>query len=282
MNSTTERYEELYAPWLRDPDTLLRLGQYEPGEALLDLCGGSGAVSQAALDYRWGEKPDITLLDLNPRARGFWAETAKLQGCLKTVEGRAEDVGRILPQRRFGLVVIRQALGYLDLERTFHALSQVMEPGARLVFNSFIDPLAEGVKRYSYKTYRYENVRFAEAHFTALGRVIHLQARLWPWKPGADVTLFKYHPDGDIERALQPHFSCQRFQDGRSVRWLCIRQPYSHKERYEEMLLELAEIRERHDGEESAEEDDHLNEMDRVYHLCSGWAREQLAAPEDL
>jgi len=285
LDCTTPRYEELYAPWLKNPGTLLRLGRYLPGEALLDLCGGSGAVSRAALTYSvdahkaaeplTGGRPDVTLLDLNPRPSGPWSNKAQTFGHLRVKEGRAEDVGRLFPQRCFDLVVIRQALGYLNLEHVFHALAQVMKPGARLVFNSFADPLEGGVKRYSIKTYRYGGARFFEVHFAALGRVAHLQAKL-SWKPGADVTLFKYHDAPTIVRALQPYFSYRMFQEGRSLRWLCVRQPFSYKDRYVEALLELAAIRERHGGEESEEEDRHLDEMDRLYWLCDDEEQEAL------
>ena len=67
FDCSTDKYDVLYAPWLRDPGRLLDLAEYRPGEKLLDLCGGTGAVSKVALQRCGGEKSDITLLDINPR-----------------------------------------------------------------------------------------------------------------------------------------------------------------------------------------------------------------------
>ncbi len=63
---TTDHYATLYARWLARPGTLLDLAGYEPGQRVLDLCGGTGAVSQECL--RRGANPStIMLVDLNPR-----------------------------------------------------------------------------------------------------------------------------------------------------------------------------------------------------------------------
>jgi methylase of polypeptide subunit release factors len=63
---TTENYNALYTRYLKNPARLLEMTAYKSHHTLLDLCGGTGAISLAALSL--GADPaHITLLDLNPR-----------------------------------------------------------------------------------------------------------------------------------------------------------------------------------------------------------------------
>lgn len=292
LDCTTDRYDDLYAKWVGRDNTLLRLGQYVNGEALLDLCGGTGQTTREALLYYFEEKPEdpprrrliapkfgapmpnITLFDLNPRLDS-WAELPLRYRYLRAVRGRAEGVDQHFPGEHFDLVVIRQALGYLDIERTFEALSRVMQPGARLVFNSFIDPIEGGVKRYSLKGYEYEGQKFIEAHLSLFDRVLHLQAKV-SWVPGADVTLFKYHSPEDIQAALAPWFSWDVHQEDRSTRWLCIRQPFSYQEEYLRLLAQMDRIRRKHKGADSPEEEAIIDSLDKVWWLCTEEQRSNL------
>ena len=210
FNCTTEKYDDLYEPWLREPDTLLRFGSYKPGERLLDLCGGTGAVSRAALHIGEGDgvkHSDITLVDINPRCK----DTRVLQ-----IPAKAENVGELQP-KSFDLVVCRQAMGYLDPAKVFSAVSTILKPGGRFVFNTFSRP-----GWFRRKTYSHNGVWYLEVSFVIWRRIIHLQYKAGS---GWDISIFKYHDSDFLTRLLTPWFHIEVQSHGRGLHWLCTRLP---------------------------------------------------------
>lgn len=194
LDCTTDTYETLYARWLEKPGELLDWGGYNPEKhRLLDLCGGTGAVSKEAL-RRGAQK--VWLADLNPRVDS---------PLIDTVTCRAEDLATYfnacpddalygkwkgLPSWNF--VVCRQAIGYLDLLEASHALYDVTPPGALFVCNAFVKP------KWSFRPYRYQGRWFVEASGYLGRRVFHLQATDGDF----DVTAFRWHTPEEIERAF--------------------------------------------------------------------------------
>lgn len=211
LDCTTPKYDELYARWLSNPGALLDLAGYDPArDSLLDLCGGTGAVSLEAV--RRGGR-DIRLLDLSPRC----PDPRVVQ-----VRGRAEDVGDLADEYlddsyrpaggAFDLVVCRQAVAYLDVTRAFAGVARVLRTGGRFAFNSFRRP------RWSARTYVHGGRRFLEASAHAFGRVVHLQASP---RIGADVSAFRWRTEQELAAALGPWFDVETFVSERSSRWLC-------------------------------------------------------------
>lgn len=202
LSCTTPLYDSLYSRWLSDPGGLLDLAEYDPSaDRLLDLCGGTGAVSREAL--RRGGRC-VTLLDLSPRCPD--ARVAQ-------VSGRAEEASSLL-SGAFDVVVCRQAVGYLDPAPAFAEAARVMRPGGRLAFNTFASP------RWSARAYRHGGRLYFEASAWAGRRVLHLQA-----SPGLglDVTSFRWHRDAALLEGLLPWFDMTIRPSGRSTRWLCVR-----------------------------------------------------------
>jgi len=218
FDCTINRYDEIYAPWLREAGVLLGLVRYAPGMKLLDLCGGTGSVSHAAIYRRRNDTDparlaDVTLLDLNPRCK---------IPQVKQVKGRAEDVAVYFPKETFDIVVCRQAIGYLNLSPVFAGVARVLKPGGWFVFNSFIHPLWGRVKPYSWKTYKFEGSHYIEAHYFAFNHIAHLQ---WRFGTGWDVTLFKYHDSEKISQLLVHWFNFSLQEQGRGHRWVCFKRP---------------------------------------------------------
>ena len=223
LDCTTDKYEDLYARWLVDPGKLLKLGGLKSGDRVIDLCGGTGIVGQTALD--WGASY-VVVADLNPRIR------RRSDGRLQPVIARAESIDvsmRYVEDRLaelrgepesdndeldkpFDLVVCRQAIGYLDVEKTARAVANVLRPGGWFVFNTFKQP------KFALKSYLFDGRRFLEASGFFGRTVFHVQASP---KIGVDVTRFRWHTEDHLDRALQPYFEISKSSTEKSLYYVC-------------------------------------------------------------
>lgn len=195
LSCTTDKYDLLYARWLANPGKLLDLAGWKPGMTLLDLCGGTGAVSQEAL-HRGAKPEDIVLVDLNPRADRLG---------IKQVEVPAQDAWwhEDINSLRFDVIVCRQAIAYLPLEHhpvdLFLGLRYLLKPEGVLAFNTFVKP------RWAFTTYKHLGHRYIEVSGWFRGRVWHLQ---WCPNLGMNWTRFQWHTKEALFDSLT-HF----FQD---------------------------------------------------------------------
>ena len=197
---TTPAYAAIYARWLANPGGLLDFAGYTPGERLLDLCGGTGAVSQEAL-RRGADPASIMLVDLNPR-------------CPDPIRQETADANGVFAWgRQFDLIVIRQAAAYLDWDRGLvtHLWRLLATSQGRLVFNLFVRP------KWSAQTYRYEGRRFFEASGYFGRTVWHVQAG----RAGVDVSRFRWLDTDDLRHRLERWFVVEVQEKGASQRWLC-------------------------------------------------------------
>lgn len=209
LSCTTGQYDRLYARWLGRSGDLLDLAGWVPGMRLLDLCGGTGAVSLEAL--RRGATPgSVTLLDLNPRCP---------DARVRQIAGPAERLGLLLGDwGKFDVVVCRQAISYLRVDERLTAFVWTMlRPGGVFVFNTFARP------RWSVKRYAYEGRNYVEASAWfpvpfGTPRVVHLQ---WCLGSGADVTLFRWYREPELRRALERLFEVDVRRSERGLRWVC-------------------------------------------------------------
>lgn len=229
LNCTTDRYDLLYSRWLEKPGDLLDLAGYRPGMKLLDLCGGTGAVTREAL-RRGADPKSLTLYDLNPRLPGASG--------VRRVQGQAERLMDILEERDvYDIIVCRQAIAYIDLQhdphtlpiggKFTHAIWNLLKPGGKFVFNSFVRP------RWAWKSYEHGGRRYIEASgwFPNLrgGRVGHLQ---WCRGHGVDATLFRWHTEIELHLALE-RFTTDIHRSERGLRWVCTRpEEQSPRERF--------------------------------------------------
>lgn len=210
LRCTTDKYARLYARWLDKPGGLLDLADYKPGERLLDLCGGTGAVSLEAL-RRGADPSTIMLVDLNPRCPDHRIEQ---------VAGDADAIGPTVFGARqpgclhsFDIIVIRQAAAYLAWNTPMVLwLAALLKPGGKLVFNTFARP------KWAFKTYKYNGTRYFEASGYLGKTVWHLQAAP---RIGWDVSKFQFLSKEGVQYALATVFETTSFAEGKSLRWLC-------------------------------------------------------------
>ena len=207
---TTDQYAQLYARWLENPGGLLDLAGYKPGDRLLDLCGGTGAVSLEAL-RRGADPSTILLVDLNPRCPDTRIEQ---------VAGDANNIGPSVFGARqpgclhsFDVIVIRQAAAYLAWNFTLILwLAALLKPDGKLVFNTFVQP------KWALKTYKHSGTRYFEASGYLGKTVWHLQAAP---SIGWDVSKFQHHSEEEVRSALAYIFTVQTIQTGKSIHWIC-------------------------------------------------------------
>jgi len=190
MKCTTENYDLLYSRYLKNPGHLLDLGKYNPKrDRLLDLAGGTGIVSKTALT-RGGQ--DIELVDIAPR----------IKDPLLTIH--QQDCGEFLlgPNRRYSLIVCRQAINYMNLRNVFIGAWKSLFPDGRFVFNTFSKP-----KRMKYMSYDIGEKKYRELSIFLFGRIFHWQILRKP-KFMMDFTVFKYY-DSDylIDQLLEAGFN---------------------------------------------------------------------------
>lgn len=206
MDCTTDTYDSLYSRWLKNPGALLDWAKYDPSKhKLLDLCGGTGAISREAL-RRGAAK--VWLLDLNPRIDDPRVRTFRSAAeNIPFVYDPSDGEGASLPN--YDLIVCRQALGYLNLRTIARTLRLILKPGGRFVFNTFVRP------KFSAKFYRHEGRRFFELSGYLGKQVMHLQATNGDF----DVTKFRWWTEEDIEEAFETGWSIADSMKTDSTLW---------------------------------------------------------------
>lgn len=201
LDCTTDKYGALYARWLDNPTPLLDYAGANATDVVLDLCGGTGIVAQAARERGCA----AAILDLNPRC---------CEPYIAEVRGRAEDAAEYYDEGTFTLVVCRQAINYLNLLDVGAAVWSILTEDGRFVFNTFRKP------RWGWKLYRRGGVIYLEAS-GHLGRtVMHVQA-----SPtiGLDVSRFHWYTHEEIMRAMSLFFDVEHQFRGPSAHYLCHR-----------------------------------------------------------
>ena len=223
MHCTTKDYDKIYQPWLRNATSLLDLASYNHVEhSLLDLCGGTGAVSVTALRRRkrsqgsYEGKP-VVLMDLVPRQDTHVKEKAYIDGVAQDLN---EYPWPVLSQAPFDVVVCRQALGYIrSLPDFFAEVAKQTARGSLFAFNTFTKPPFIRTK-----STRMDGGRYWEIGVSFFGRVLHLQKAVpsaYIPKTFWDVSCFRYHSEKKIRKALQKHWCFNVQREGSSLRFLC-------------------------------------------------------------
>ncbi len=206
---TADEYDALYARWLTNPGKLLDAVEWEPGQVILDLCGGTGAVARECI-WRGAAPSTVHLFDQNPRC---------MDDRITIFQGDAEKLDETfgpLANGLYDVIVIRQAAGYLSFSpKMLRGLHRMLKPNGKLVFNTFVRP------RWAFKTYRHGGRRFFEASAYFGRTVFHLQA-----SPGLgyDVTRFHWHPAHNLHlRLYGGFFEVVLHEKGKTQTWICTR-----------------------------------------------------------
>jgi SAM-dependent methyltransferase len=203
VNSAYKRgdYEWVYANYLDASHGLLEDAvraacAFRRPEVAVDLCAGTGAMTRVLLSEGI---PHVVAVDassamLTSFRRGLSPlDMLHSDVTLVTTDLNRNGANRFLlgevPGGQADLLTCRQGIGYLR-PLTLSHLPDLLAPGGRLLFNSFVKP-PHGPWWHS------RSGGIKEAGFYAFGRVFHLQAR-WP---RFDVTHFFWH---DLQGRFAP------------------------------------------------------------------------------
>ncbi len=208
---TTEHYNDLYSRYLQNPAKLLEMAGYQPGQRLLDLCGGTGAISLAALALG-GDPSQVTLIDLKPRCQD--KKIRQLAGSALSTLKQINNEGEM-----FDVAICRQAFAYLHVEgksgeELAQSIANLIQPGGFFIFNSFIRP------RFHFKSYQFKGRRFIELAGYLRRRIFRLQIGLGV---GYDFSISKWHREERIFEIFNPYFNIETRWSENAVYWICTR-----------------------------------------------------------
>jgi demethylmenaquinone methyltransferase/2-methoxy-6-polyprenyl-1,4-benzoquinol methylase len=103
-----------------------------PGEKLLDVAGGTGDIAFRLL-RRQGERPDVTVCDINPAMLGVGRDRAVDRGLLQGLTWATGDAEHLpFPDRSFDAYTIAFGLrNVTDIDQALRDAYRVLKPGGR-------------------------------------------------------------------------------------------------------------------------------------------------------
>lgn len=198
MKCTTDNYEILYSRWLQNPGKLLDWSAVKKGP-VLDLCGGTGAVSKESVNRGL----ETFLVDLNPRCEDPRITLLKMD---------AHSISDIFQKDKFSVVICRQAMSYLNPDKIIPSIWEILKKDGVFVFNNFEKP------RWKFSRYSFEGSKYCEISGHLGKSVFHLQYRKGF---GVDFSKFKWHTHDELLKRLTPLFEVEVIHSGRSYRYRC-------------------------------------------------------------
>lgn len=207
-------YRALYAKYYdgRDVGELLNLLHPLAGMHILDICGGDGRMSLAALG---GGARHAHLIDSTPE---MIPETLfDHPGMSITVGDVAYTFAFNRMTKKFDRAVCRQAVNYWLDTGTAQMIAQALKRNGILVFNTFNEEPSE-VPRV--KEYEYDGHHFAEISWRTGAVVKHVQVRdgMAP-----HCTEFWWLSPESIRTMLEPYFHVGESRHGKTSLYRCVR-----------------------------------------------------------
>jgi len=133
--SAPENYERYFVPTIGAPlaNELVGIATLRPGESVLDVACGTGAVTRLAAQ-RVGPSGTVAGLDLNPGMLAVARSVTPPGTLIEWHEASAERMP--LPDSSFDVVLCQMGLQFMPEKSTaLREMHRVMKPGGRLLLN---------------------------------------------------------------------------------------------------------------------------------------------------
>lgn len=208
-------YQQLYQRFYegRPSTELLELLGPIAGKHIVDLCGGDGRLTTAALNFGAG---CVTLVDAAAAmvAPALWHEP-RVHICINHVRewlAQCQANGN-----RFDGIACQQAVNYWLDGETAPLIAAALVPAGTFTFNTFHQ---QPTRTPTVKQYQLDGHTFAEVSWLVGDIVHHLQVRdgLTP-----HYTSFRWLPHELLLGLLEPHFTVTIQQRGNTALYQCIK-----------------------------------------------------------
>lgn len=198
-------YEFLYAKYF--DKGVEYIAKQISGKKVLDLCGGTGRLSQ----YLYDKGYDITYLDICER---MCLLDKNIPRIISTVEDFAKNENEI-----FDSIVCMQAINYWFNTTDIEALSKHINVGGKLVFNTFVNaPIDDKtIKRYKYEDYDYEEEYVFEHNIIKHYQRVYKKEQLLD----EHYTEFDYISMDVFLEKLKDHFDVNILSNQNSALFVC-------------------------------------------------------------
>lgn len=203
-----DRYSILYARYFdRKPEELLSLAGSLTGKKVLDICGGNGRASIAALTMGASE---CTLVD----------------SCLEMIPDdldsriRVENVDVCVAFRHltgYEVAICQQAVNYWFNKDAIRLLYSAMVPGGVFVFNTFNQRPST---KPTVKEYKYKDLNYVEIS-QRMGETVHHIQTCECFEP--HTTKFQWIPSITFKTVMKPWFEVTVTKQGKTSIYKCIR-----------------------------------------------------------
>lgn len=227
MRCTTDKYNFLYANYLKNPQELLDWGGFDPlkYDKFIDLCSGTGVVSKEVIK-RYNEVSDerrnkggywawVTLFDLNPRFKVPLDIHEKIFVSQFKGDFQKKDYPFNVCVAECDYMVCRQAINYLDIKKLAEQIDTHGNlNGMVFVFNTFVKPPRFKFKKYSLP---FNRKKYREVTSSFNNKVYHVQNCGFDF----DFTVFNYYSHEYIKKVFEDNgFKLEKYEEnGNSARY---------------------------------------------------------------
>jgi len=129
-------------------NALVDVANPRPGEKFLDVAGGTGDIAFRLLE-RQGDRPDVTVCDINPAMLAVGRDRAVDRGLLKGLTWTTGDAESLpFPDRSFdGYTIAFGLRNVTDIDRALAEAHRVLKPGGRFYCLEFSKVTSTPIRR---------------------------------------------------------------------------------------------------------------------------------------
>jgi SAM-dependent methyltransferase len=205
-------YQKLYGRYLQKGPERFFVKCDPSGKHILDLCCGGGQLTQYALDNgaSYVYMVDLSLQMINPEFKGY-GRTSKIECAVE------EFLPLNSHEKRFDIIVSRQAVNYWLKNVDAKDIADALVPGGMFVFNTFGNKPTETPM---VREYYHRGCKYREVSFMFQNKVHHVQCcdEMEP-----HMTVFDWIDRQEYVDRLSPYFDCEEVIEGPSSMWHCKR-----------------------------------------------------------